>query len=159
MALFAGKFKNQRMEFNKCKEMFRSCPDLKGLDEQVYALLFWRGEEKTFASGTVIYAEGAPLDDTFCFLEMGDLVVEKTGHIVGHITESRIFGEMAYLTRLRERTATVRVNSPEARVFQIQLTAREMATAQFSGLKSYLGLQAWDRFVSGSQETWSKTVR
>src|SRR5205807_5743691 len=52
------------MEFNKCKEMFRSCPDLKGLEEQVYALLFWRGEEKTFASGTVIYAEGAPLDDT-----------------------------------------------------------------------------------------------
>src|SRR5438876_7814365 len=131
------------MEFNKCKQLFRNCPDLKGLEESVYALLFWRGEERTFASGDVIYAEGSPLDDTFCFLELGELVVEKGGRVVGQITESRIFGEMAYLTRLRERTATVRVNAPEVRVFQIQLTSDEMITPQFSALKSYLGLHDW----------------
>jgi len=81
------------------------------------------------------------------------LQVEKAGTAVGLIPEGQVLGEMAYLTRLHTRTATVRVGSPQAVVLKIRLSPEELATPPFSGLKQYLGLQAWDRFVSASQST------
>ena len=66
-------------------------------------------------------------------------------------SEQQIFGEMAYFTSLHARTATVRVGSPEAVILKFQLTPAEFASAPFFGLKRYLGLQAWNRFVSNSQ--------
>ena len=140
------------MDFNEVKRIFKNCPDLKGLEETATSLLFWHSCETTLARNAIIYAEGTPLDDTLCVLLSGSLAVEKAGLVLGQITENQIFGEMAYFTRLHERTATVRVSSPHAGVLQIGLNSRELSTPPFSALKKYLGLQAWDRFVSGSQE-------
>jgi len=139
------------MEYREIKQILQSCADLKGFDEGVIALLFWRGSEKTIKADSVIYSEETGLDDTFCLLLTGDLVVEKARRVVGQIGERQIFGEMAYFTPLHQRTATVRVHSPQATVLQIQLTRSELASPAFSSLKKQLGLQAWDRFVSSSQ--------
>jgi CRP-like cAMP-binding protein len=139
------------MEYSDIKQTVRTCRDFKAFDEAVTSLLFWRGEEKNLKPGTTIYAEASQLDDTFCLLISGDLVVEKGGRVVGQIGEGQIFGEMAYFTPLHQRTATVRVGSVPATILQIQLTREELATPAFSSLKRQLGVQAWDRFVSSSQ--------
>src|SRR5437899_1377948 len=52
------------MEYREIKQILQSCADLKGFDEGVIALLFWRGSEKTIradldeAIGTVSRAPG-----------------------------------------------------------------------------------------------------
>src|SRR5438477_13001839 len=102
------------MEYNDIKRSLRTCPDLAGLDEAAAAALLWRGEELTLEYGALIYEEGTALDNTFCLLLSGDLIVEKAGEIVGGILEQQLFGEMAYFTNRQARTATVRVGSPEA---------------------------------------------
>ena len=139
------------MEYRDIKKIVRSCRDLKAFDEAVISLLFWRGDEKSLKAGTIIYAESSQLDDTFCVLVSGELVVEKSGRVVGQIADGQIFGEMAYFTPLHRRTATVRVGAAPATILQIQLTREELATPAFSSMKRQLGVQAWDRFVSSSQ--------
>jgi len=87
--------------------------------------MHWRRASSGGARGTnpfrrvVIYREGAPLDFTFGVLVSGDLIVEKGGSILGGIFERQIFGEMAYFTNERMRTATVRVGSPPGCCAQI----------------------------------------
>ena len=139
------------MEHNELRHCLMTCPDLAGLDEASVASLFWRADQQALEEGRIIYAEGTTLDDTFCILVSGALVVERAGVPIGEISGPQIFGEMAYFTCLHTRTATVRVNSPQAMILKIQLTQAELGSAPFSTLKRYLGLQAWDRFVSGSQ--------
>jgi hypothetical protein len=155
------------MDHNELKQVLIGCADLAGLDESSFALLLWRAQELTLPSGTAIYTENAPFDDTFCLLVSGYLSIERTGVVLGEIPDQQIFGEMAYFTNLHARTATVRVGSPEALILKFQLTPAEFASPPFFALKRYLGLQAWDRFVSNSQalpfipspSTWPTTAR
>src|SRR5262249_5606511 len=116
---------------------------------------FWRGSEEGLPLGKVVYAEGTPLDDTFAILLAGDLLVQKGDTLLGHIGTGQLFGEMAYFSSSRARTATVRVGSTRAVLFRFHLPEQELRTPQFAALKKYLGQQAWDRFVSGSQSTVS----
>ncbi len=139
------------MDYEEVKQILSRCPDLTGLDEAATAALFWLGEERTLREGEVIYAEGDKLDNTFCLLLSGDLIVEKAGVIIGGIWEHQIFGEMAYFTRERQRTATLRVGSTRAVILKFQLAPAELSSARFSTLRRYLGLHTWDRFVSTSQ--------
>lgn len=139
------------MDYNDVKRILSGCGDLAGLDQMAAADLFWRGEVHSVKEGEVIYGEGAPLDNTFCLLLAGDLIVEKDGLILGGIWEQQIFGEMAYFTREQERTATVRVGSPEATIVKFRLSPSELASPQFAMLRKFLGLHTWDRFVSTSQ--------
>jgi cyclic nucleotide-binding protein len=139
------------MEYSDVKESVARCPDLVGLDEGSRASLFWRGDEETVRLGRVVYSEGTPLDDTFCLLLSGELLVQHGEELLGRIAGCQIFGEMAYFTASRSRSATVRVGSPQAIVLKIHLTEAELGSPRFSPLKKYLGQQAWDRFVSGSQ--------
>jgi CRP-like cAMP-binding protein len=139
------------MEYSDVKKLMRGCPDFKGFDEGVISLLLWRGDEKRLQPAAIVYAEATQLDDTFCLLLSGDLVVEKSGHVVGQIAEGQLFGEMAYFVPLNRRTATVRAGARPATILQIQLTREELASAPFSSMKRQLGVQAWDRFVSSSQ--------
>jgi hypothetical protein len=145
---------NALLDYNEVREFLSRCPDLAGLDEISAAALFWRGEQQALSEGEVIYAEGARLDNTFCLLLAGDLIVEKGAMIIGGIWEQQIFGEMAYFTREQARTATVRVGSMEAVILKFQLTPAELSSPQFANLKRYLGLHSWDRFVS----TWQGAV-
>ncbi len=127
------------------------CPDLAGLDESTVAELFWRGEMQTLGEGSLIYAEDTRLDGTFCLLLSGDLIVEKGGEIIGGIEGPQVFGEMAYFTNRRTRTATIRVGSPEAEIVRFQVTPQEMGSERFAGLKRHLALQTWEKFVCTSQ--------
>jgi len=139
------------MEYTDVKQRFASCPDLTELDAGPSALLLWRSEEVVFREGETIYAEGTRLDNTFCLLLSGELVVEKGSRLVGQISEGQIFGEMAFFAPQHARTATVRVSSPEATVLRIQLSPEELATHRLAALKKYLGLEAWERFVSDAE--------
>ena len=100
------------MQYKDIKQSIALCPDLSVLDEASAAALFWRGEARTLQEGEVIYAEGEKLDHTFCLLVSGDLILEKSGHIIGGLFEQQIFGEMAYFNNQRSRTATVRRKAP-----------------------------------------------
>src|SRR5262249_32058983 len=133
------------------KQNLVRCPEISGLDEPSTSILFWHGTEENLKEGDVVYEDGANLDDTFCALLSGTLTVEKAGHSVGEIAANQIFGEMAYFTLAHSRTATVRVSSPEATILRVKLTQQELSTPRFSTLRKYLGLEAWDRFVSSSQ--------
>jgi hypothetical protein len=139
------------MEYNDFRDALSESPELAGLDETLAAGLFWRCEEETLAEGTVIYEEGAPLDFTFGLVVSGDLIVEKGGAILGGIFERQIFGEMAYFTNERARTATIRVGSPQVIILKITLTSEELSSPAFSTLHTALELQTWDRFVDTSQ--------
>jgi CRP-like cAMP-binding protein len=139
------------MEYNEVKQRLVECPDLPGLEDTSQAFLLRRGEEQLLKADEVIYTEGTKLDNTFCLLLSGIMFVEKRGTNIGEISEGHIFGEMAYFSSLHERTATVRAGSPKSSVLKIQLTLDELRSANFSLLKRYLGLQAWDRFVRTSQ--------
>jgi CRP-like cAMP-binding protein len=140
------------MEYTDVKERFSSCPDLSELDAAPTALLLWRSDEVVFREGETIYAEGAKLDNTFCLLLSGELLVEKAGKLVGQISEGQIFGEMAFFSPEHTRTATVRVGAAEAAVLKIQLSPEELASARLSVLRKYLGLRAWERFVSDAEQ-------
>ena len=139
------------MEYTDVKQRFSRCPDLTELDPGPTALLLWRSEEAAYREGETIYQEGTKLDNTFCLLLSGELLVEKGGRLVGQVSEGQIFGEMAFFAPQHARTATVRVGSLEATVLRIQLSPEELATTRLSALKKYLGLEAWERFVSDAE--------
>lgn len=139
------------MKFNDIKQLLTHAPELARLDGASRSFLFWRSEEQVLAAGVVIYVEGAKLDDTFCLLLEGQLIVEKAGALLGEISQGQIFGEMAYFSPRHERYASVRVGSPQAAVLRIQLTAAEMSLPGLAELRRYLGLQAWDRFVTDAE--------
>ena len=139
------------MEYNDFRDALNESPELAGLDEGLAGGLFWRCEEETLTEGAVIYQEGAPLDFTFGLLVSGDLIVEKGGAILGGILERQLFGEMAYFTEKRTRSATIRVGSPEAVALKFTLTLDELSKPVFSTLRTVLELQTWERFVNTSQ--------
>jgi Cyclic nucleotide-binding domain len=139
------------MEYNDFRDKLNESPELAGLHDAVASGLFWRREELTLSEGAVIYQEGAPLDFTFGLLLSGDLIVEKAGSILGGIFEQQVFGEMAYFTNERTRTATIRVGSPQAVVLKFTLTSEELSSPAFSTLRTALELQTWNRFVNTSQ--------
>ncbi len=139
------------MEYNEVKQNLSRCPDLAGLDEASTSALLWRGEEQTLADGEVVYVEGEKLDHTFCVLLSGDLLVEKAGKEIGIISEQQVFGEMAYFTNQRARTATVRAGFPHAVVLKIRLTPAELGRPPLGSLRKCLERKTWDRFVNTSQ--------
>jgi hypothetical protein len=139
------------MEYNDFRDTLNESSELAGLDETLASGLFWRCEEETLAEGAIIYEEGAPLDYTFGVVVSGDLIVEKGGAILGGIFERQIFGEMAYFTNERARTATIRVGSQQAVVLKFTLTSEELSSPDFSTLRTALELQTWDRFVNTTQ--------
>lgn len=139
------------MEYNDFRDALNESPELAGLDETLAGGLFWRCEEEILTEGAVIYQEGAPLDFTFGLLVSGDLIVEKGGAILGGIVERQLFGEMAYFTNKRARSATIRVGSPRAVVLKFTLTLEELCNPVFSTLRTALELQTWERFVNTSQ--------
>jgi hypothetical protein len=139
------------MKYNDVKRCLLGCPDFAGLDESTVAELFWRGEAQTLEAGSLVYAEDSRLDSTFGLLLSGDLIVEKAGEIIGGIGGQQVFGEMAYFTNRRTRTATIRVGSPEAVVVKFQVTPQEMASDHFASLRKCLARQTWEKFVCTSQ--------
>lgn len=139
------------MEYTAVKTQIQSCPELLGIDENLTAILFWRGEDRNVPKGEAVYMENTHLDDTFCVLLSGSLQIEKGGALVGEISGPQIFGEMAYFTAAHTRTATVRAGSEETAILKIQLTQEELASPAFAPLRKYLGREAWSRFVTTSQ--------
>lgn len=140
------------MDYNDVKNSLLSCDDIDGLDETSRALLLWHATEEKLKEGTVIYAEDTALDDTFGVLLRGKLAVEKAGKLLGEISGNQVFGEMAYFTRLHSRTATVKAGSDGAAILRVKLSPQELSSPRFQQLKNVLGLEAWDRFVSSSQQ-------
>lgn len=139
------------MNFNEVKKIFNACPDLAGIDEISRALLFWRAEYQTVQSGTNIYTENTPLDDSFCLLLSGTILVERAWKVLGQIKGPHLFGEMAYFTRLQERTATIRAGSAEVHLLRFHISTEELADSSLADLKKFLGVQAWERFVNSTQ--------
>jgi CRP-like cAMP-binding protein len=139
------------MEYNEVKRCLETCPDLAGLEDSSLAFLLWRGEERLCDPDEVVYAEGTKLDDSFCLQLSGVTLVEQRGATIGEIAAGHIFGEMAYFSPLHERSATVRVGIERVSVLKIHLTLQELESEQFSVLRTYMGLHAWDRFVNSSE--------
>jgi CRP-like cAMP-binding protein len=138
------------MEYTDVKQILANCTDLGGLEDAQLATLFWLALEMRLGPGTAIYVQGTPSDDSFCLLLSGDLAVERAGAVVGQVAAQQIFGEMAYFTSARERTATVRVGAHPAVVLKFPLNRDDLSKG-FSSLRKHLGRLAWDRFVSDSQ--------
>jgi CRP-like cAMP-binding protein len=144
------------MNFNEVRRKLETCQDLEGLDDAGKAFLLWRGQEQALRPNEKVYSEGTDLDDTFCLLLAGTILVEKDGQSVGEIAEGQIFGEMAYFSPHHQRSATIRAGTDEgAVVLKIQLTLIELGNPRFAALKHFLGLEAWDRFVSNSKRAVS----
>jgi CRP-like cAMP-binding protein len=141
------------MQHNDIKQYFADCPDLASLDDASRAFLLSRGQEVQLKPGAVLYSEGTTLDDTFCLLLSGELLLEIGGKRVGHIPKNELFGEMAYFIQDKKRSATIIAGSLGAFVLKIRLTRAELGTPGFTGLKAFLGAQAWERFVSNSQRS------
>ncbi|HUR46061.1 MAG TPA: cyclic nucleotide-binding domain-containing protein [Candidatus Saccharimonadales bacterium] len=141
------------MDPNQVQEIFRASPDLEGLDELSRGKLLLRGECRSFPPGKNIYTERASLDDSFCLLLSGTVLIERAWKVLAETSEHRIFGEMAYFTHRKERTATVRALTDPVVVLRFQLSVEELASRQFSELKKFLGVQAWERFVNSSQNS------
>jgi hypothetical protein len=139
------------MEFNEIKGALINCADLAALDDSSRGVLLLRGEYQRLPAGKVIYDQAAPLDDSFGLLLSGALNVENGMKLISQIQEQRIFGEMAYFAKRKERTATVRVFSPVAEILLFRMSLEDLASEPFSNLRKYLGLKAWERFVSGSK--------
>jgi len=139
------------MKFNEIKQAMAQCSDLAGLDNESLADLCWRAEEQVYQHGEVIYEEADPMDQTFCLLLQGDVIVEKGGAILAGIFEGQIFGEMAFFINEGRRTATIRTGSAEAVILKFRLEARELESNRLATLKKCLSLRTWDRFVSVTQ--------
>ncbi len=139
------------MEYHAVKDIVRTCPILEGLSEDVRASIFWHGEERQVAPGEVVYEQDTELDDTFCLLLDGAMLVEQKGREIGQIQPPQAFGEMAFFTTLRARTATVRAGSRGATFLRIRLKPEILGEPSHAELKRHLGVQAWDRFVNTSQ--------
>ena len=146
------------MDYQQMKQVLSECADLAGLDQASIELLAERGSQQHYEHDQVIYAEGARLDHSFGLLLAGDLIVEAGGTITGSIIEQQVFGEMAYFTNQRVRTATVRVGSSEAVILRFSLTPAELASAELTGLRRFLFLRTWNRFVSTSQNGTEEMV-
>ncbi len=140
------------MQYTDVKQCLKECPELTGLADESLAALLWRGEEQRVYQGDPIYLEETHLDDTFCILLSGTLQIEKNGSAIGAISGPQVFGEMAYFTASHSRTATVRAATPDTAILKIQLSPEELGDSRYQNLKRYLGREAWDRFVSSSQE-------
>jgi hypothetical protein len=141
------------MQQNEIQQYFTNCPDLASLDDSSRNFLLSRGQAMQLNPKATLYTEGATLDDTFCLLLTGELLVEIGGKCVGRIPKNELFGEMAYFHKDKTRTATIRAGSMGAFVLRIRLTRAEMGAPGLTVLKSYLGTQAWDKFVSNSQRS------
>ena len=139
------------MNYNDVKRAFNRCPDLMGLDEVSRAWLFWRATELDLSPGATIYVEGTALDNTFCLLLSGELSVEQGGKLTAKVSGQQIVGELAFFTRTHNRTATIRAGPPGTAVLKFQVTPEELGSPSFSNVNQYLGLEAWDRFVSDSK--------
>ena len=139
------------MQHNDVKQYVSNCPDLAVLDEAARAFLLWRGEEIRVEPGAILYSEGSSLDDTFCILLSGELLIEIGGAIIARVPENQLFGEMAYFITEQARTATIRAGSMGALVLKMRLSSAELGSSRFVGLKKHLGPRVWDRFVSNSQ--------
>jgi CRP-like cAMP-binding protein len=141
------------MDFNKVITIFSGSADLAGLDASSRGTLLLRGECLSYPAGKNIYTEGAALDDSFCLLLSGTVLIERAWKVLAQTKEHRIFGEMAYFTHGKARTATVRALSDPTVVLRFRLPADDLASKHFSELKKFLGVQAWERFVSSSQSS------
>jgi Cyclic nucleotide-binding domain len=139
------------MQNDNTRQYFANCPDLAGLDDESLAFLKLRGQEVKLKPGAILYSKGAVLDDTFCLLISGELLVEMGPTVIGRVPENQLLGEMAYFIESKTRSATLRAGPLGAFLMKFRLTRAELATAPFASLKHFLGAQAWDRFVSNSQ--------
>jgi hypothetical protein len=141
------------MQHDDIKQYFANCPDFASLDDASRSFLLSRGQEVQLEPQAILYSEGSTLDDTFCLLLSGELLLEIGGKRVGQVPKNELFGEMAYFIKDKKRTATIRAGSLGAFVLKIRLTAAELGAPSFTGLKAFLGAQAWDRFVNNSQRS------
>jgi hypothetical protein len=135
------------MNYNEVKRILIECPALSGLDYVSQGFLLRHGDETIFSAGEIIYGQGTKLDDTFCILLSGSVAIEKGGRVVADTSKSHVFGEMAYFSSLRQRTATVRATSPETSVLRIRLPSENLDSPLFASLKKHFAVQPWTRPV------------
>ncbi len=140
------------MNFNLVKAAVEACTEVQGLEAEAFVpLLLYRGTAVSLTRAATVYVEATPLDSTFCILVDGRLEVLRGGAVVGTIEGYRVFGEMAYFTAAKTRTATIRVASATADVLRITMTPDELNQPRMEKLVRRLGIEAWDRFIESSR--------
>jgi len=82
---------------------------------------------------------------------LGELLVEIGGKRVGRVPKTRFLARWPILSRTKRARPPSARGSLGAFVLKIRLTKAELGSPRFTGLKTYLGAQAWDTFVSNSQ--------
>jgi hypothetical protein len=136
------------MEYTPLKHIFDHCPELAGLSEEMKARLWARGRNVIHPAQMVIYAEGTLMDNTFCLLLSGKVKVKRAGKLIGPIHEGYLFGELAYITKNKTRTATVYVVDGQAEILVFDITNNELQSSKYAELHSLLTELAWDKFRS-----------
>jgi hypothetical protein len=138
------------MEYSLIKDALRGCPLFQGLDESAMACLFWRAEELTSVRGSVIYAEGAPCDNTFGLLLRGKLDFFQSGASIKTTDEIYVFGEVGFFEQSAKRTATVKVSSASATYLRFRIDREELKRDPLKELDRRLGTEAVRKFVENS---------
>jgi hypothetical protein len=139
------------MDHELLKKKFLQCKELSSLSETAMARLWWRGSCVEYDADTDIYAEGMLMDNTFCLLLSGAVVVTANGQLLGQIPTGHLFGEVAYFSANRTRTATVRVVDGPAKVMMFRVTPEELQSANFAAIESLLNNLAWEKRQSDAQ--------
>ena len=117
------------------------------------AYLFWRAEEATSVRYTVIYAEGTACDDSFGLLLRGKLDFIQRGTTIRSADKIYVFGDVGYLEKDKNRTATVQVASASATYLLFRIDREELNRDPLKELRRRLTTEAFDKFVEDQERT------
>lgn len=82
----------KKMDFNTVRSAIIENQYFRELTPQTQGLLLRDANLRTAEKGYIIYQEGESLNDTFCLLLEGELVVKKSGAEVGMVEPWELFG-------------------------------------------------------------------
>lgn len=139
------------MDYDEVKQKFLDALAFQGMDDVARALLFWKAQELNVPPGSIVFSQGDALDDSFYLVLAGDFNAEANGQTVGTIPAGQIFGEMAFVSPVGTRMATVRAGSAPGSLLRFQLSQEELAAPALRPLKEHFRSEAWMRIVSNAQ--------
>ena len=126
------------MDFNTVRSAILENQYFRQLTPQTQGLLLRNANLRTAEKGYIIYQEGESLDDTFCLLLEGELLVKKDGAEIGEVDPWELFGETAFFTKLPSRSASIVVDTSEAIWAKWKITRDDLNDTMFQDLKRVL---------------------
>lgn len=115
-------------------------------DESILKALVSSAQISDYEKDAVIYNQGDKLDGSFCLVAEGQLEVLLDG-LNRTLGPGDVCGETAFLNTAHQRTALVRVSSPQARLVRWTNFGEILESPQFKPLKELLRKLAVEHWV------------